>query len=198
MRFARSTTLLIGFAILAATAQAQTVPPAGARGAGGGTPMTITNSGWPDGGQIPPKYTQAGDQVSPGLTFNNAPAGTMSFVVHMHDMDVAQNKGLDDQVHWLVWSIPGSSKGLAEGQPAGAQLPDGSRQISASGPSYRGPGAPATGPLHHYTIEVFALDTMLDVQPAANVLEPRANVMKAMTGHILGKAVYYGLFHRPQ
>jgi phosphatidylethanolamine-binding protein (PEBP) family uncharacterized protein len=87
---------------------------------------------------------------------------------------------------------------LAEGIPSGAQLPDGTRQISASGPSYRGPGAPATGPLHHYTIEVFALDTMLDVAPAANVLETRTNVMKAMTGHILGKAVYYGLFHRPQ
>jgi hypothetical protein len=26
----------------------------------------------------------------------------------------------------------------------------------------------------------------------------RANVMKAMQGHILGKAVYVGLFRRPQ
>jgi phosphatidylethanolamine-binding protein (PEBP) family uncharacterized protein len=58
--------------------------------------------------------------------------------------------------------------------------------------------------VHHYTIELYALDTKLDVpastsaQPAAAALETRAAVMKAMQGHVLGKAVYVGLFHRPQ
>jgi hypothetical protein len=58
--------------------------------------------------------------------------------------------------------------------------------------------------LHHYTFEVYALDTKLDVSastatPAINAaLETRANVMKAMNGHVLGKAVYVGLFKRPQ
>ena len=46
--------------------------------------------------------------------------------------------------------------------------------------------------------EVFALDTKLDVQPAADAFETRANVVKAMQGHILAKAVYGGLFRRPQ
>jgi phosphatidylethanolamine-binding protein (PEBP) family uncharacterized protein len=82
--------------------------------------------------------------------------------------------------------------------PQGAERPDGSRQISASGPVYRGPGAPATGPMHHYTFEIFALDTKLDVPAAADAFETRVNVMKAMQGHILGKAVYVGLFRRPQ
>ena len=77
-------------------------------------------------------------------------------------------------------------------------LPDGSRQTSASGPVYRGPGAPATGPMHHYTFEIYALDTKLDVQGTADAFETRAAVMKAMQGHILGKAVYVGLFRRPQ
>ena len=94
--------------------------------------------------------------------------------------------------------------GLPEGVKPGPDLPDGSRQISASGPQYRGPGAPATGPLHHYTFEVYALDISLDVTPSAAAppiaaaLETRSNVMKAMQGHVLGKAVYVGLFHRPQ
>ena len=52
--------------------------------------------------------------------------------------------------------------------------------------------------MHHYMFEVFALDTKLDVTPAADAFESRANVMKAMQGHILGKAVYGGLFKRPQ
>jgi hypothetical protein len=86
--------------------------------------------------------------------------------------------------------------------PKGASLPDGSRQISASGAQYRGPGAPATGPLHHYMIEIYALDAKIDVPastaPANPEIETRTAVFKAMAGHVIGKAVYGGLFHRPQ
>jgi Raf kinase inhibitor-like YbhB/YbcL family protein len=160
--------------------------------------LTLTTSAFPDGGQIPVKYTQAGEQVSPALNWTNVPEGTQSFVLHMRDPDVARNKTTEDQVHWLVWNIPGSSTGLPEGLPKGEQLPDGSQQISASGPVYRGPGAPATGPMHHYTFELFALDTKLDVKAAADAWETRAAVYKAMQGHILGKAVYVGLFRRPK
>jgi phosphatidylethanolamine-binding protein (PEBP) family uncharacterized protein len=94
--------------------------------------------------------------------------------------------------------MPGSTTALPEGVPMGTDRPDGSHQISASGPVYRGPGAPATGPVHHYTFEIFALDTKLNVPAAADAFETRAAVMKAMQGHILGKAVYMGLFRRPQ
>ena len=167
-------------------------------------PMTMTVAGFSDGGQIPVKYSQAapgvapGEGVSPAITWANVPAGTQSFVLNMHDMDVARNKTTDDQAHWVVWNMPATATGLPEGVAKGAQLADGSYQISATGQMYRGPGAPATGPPHHYVFEVFALDTKLDVQPSADAFETRANVMKAMQGHILGKAVYGGLFRRPQ
>ena len=77
------------------------------------------------------------------------------------------------------------------------------RQISASGPQYRGPGAAANGPLHHYTFEVYALDTKVDVAPSANAqpmtaaLETRAAVMKAMQAHVLGKAWASACSERP-
>jgi hypothetical protein len=167
-------------------------------------PMALTTSAWPDGGQIPPKYTQAGDQTSPEFKWVNVPAGTVSFVFNMLDPDVAIAKGTEAQPHWVVWNIPASATGLPEGVKPGADLPDGARQISASGPLYRGPGAAASGPLHHYTFEVYALDTKIDVNastgatPIASALETRANVMKAIQGHVIGKAVYVGLFHRPQ
>lgn len=173
-------------------------------GAPAGPPMTMSIAAFQDGGQIPVKFSQAapgaapGEGTSPAITWSNVPAGTQSFVLHMHDMDVARNKTTDDQVHWVVWNIPATATGLTEGQPKGAQLPDGSYQISATGQVYRGPGAPATGPVHHYMFELYALDTKLDVQPAADAFETRANVMKAIQGHILGKAVYGGLFKRPQ
>jgi Raf kinase inhibitor-like YbhB/YbcL family protein len=180
----------------------------GARGAAAAPPagpaMTMTVVGFPDGGQIPVKFSQAapgaapGEGTSPAINWANPPAGTQSFMLNMHDMDVARNKTTDDQAHWVVWNIPATASGMPEGVSKGSQLPDGSFQISATGPVYRGPGAPANGPLHHYMFELFALDTKLDVKPTADAFETRANVMKAMQGHILGKAVYGGLFRRPQ
>ena len=193
--------LLISTFVLAAAVLASAQQRGGAPAA---PPMTMTVDGFPDGGQVPVKYSQAapgvatGEGLSPAITWANVPAGTQSFVLNMHDMEVARNKTTDDQAHWVVWNIPASAMGLPEGVPKGAQLSNGAYQISATGQMYRGPGAPANGPPHHYMFEVFALDTKLDVQPAADAFETRANVMKAMQGHILGKAVYGGLFRRPQ
>ena len=173
-------------------------------GAPAAPPMTLTVAGFPDGGPIPVKFSQAapgvavGEGLSPAISWTNAPAGTQSFVLNMHDMDVARNKTTDDQAHWIVWNIPADAKGLPEGVPKGRQLANGAFQHSATGEMYRGPGAPANGPQHHYMFEIYALDTKLDVQPGADAFASRAAVMQAMQGHILGKAVYGGLFKRPQ
>jgi hypothetical protein len=160
--------------------------------------MALTTPAFPDGDPIPVKYTQAGEQVSPALNWTNVPPGTESFVLHMRDPDVARNRGTEDQVHWLVWNIPGTATGLPENVPKGATRPDGSQQISASGPVYRGPGAPASGPQHHYTFELYALDRTLDVPAGADAWVTRTAIWRAMEGHVLGKAVYVGLFRRPQ
>jgi Raf kinase inhibitor-like YbhB/YbcL family protein len=166
--------------------------------------MTVTVEGFADGGQIPVRFSQAapgaapGEGTSPAIKWANAPAGTQSFVLNMRDLDVARNRTTDDQPHWIVWNLPATTTGLPEGVPRGSERPDGSYQISLTGPVYRGPGAPATGPMHHYMFEIYALDVTLDVKPTTDAFETRANVMKAMQGHILGKAVYGGLFRRPQ
>ena len=174
----------------------------------GGNPpppaMVLTVSGFADGADIPVKFSQAapgvatGEGLSPAISWTNVPAGTQSFFLNMRDMDVSRNKTTDDQAHWVVWNIPASATGLPEGVPKGAKLANGAFQFSATGQMYRGPGAGANGPKHHYMFELYALDTMLDVQPAADAFESRANVMKAIQGHVLGKAVYGGLFKRPQ
>lgn len=197
MRFLLSSAILLSLAFLL-LAQTPGVP-------GTGSPaMTLTISGFPDGGQIPIKFSQAapgaapGEGTSPAMKWANAPAGTQSFFLHMHDLDVARNKTTDDQAHWVVWNIPANATGFPESVPKGSQLPDGSYQISATGPVYRGPGAAANGPFHHYMFELYALDTKLDVKPTGDAFETRAQIMKAIQGHVLGKAVYGGLFRRPQ
>ena len=198
VRSALSLAFVAACAVPPASAQA---PATGQPRAGGpppAPPMTLSTEAFPDGGLRPAEFTQAGEQTSPALKWTNAPPGTVSFVLHMHDMEVARNRTTEDQPHWLVWNIPGTVSGLPEGVPMGAEGPDGSRQISASGPVYRGPGAPATGPLHHYVFEIFALDTKLDVPAGGDAFETRAAVFKALQGHVLGKAVYMGLFRRPR
>ncbi len=184
----------VSFMTLIALCNAQSVTP----------PMTLHTTAFEDGGIIPVKYSQAaegaapGEGTSPALMWTNVPAGTKSFVLHMHDVDFAREKTTDDQVHWLVWNIPADKTALPEGLPRGAQLPDGSYQISVTGPVYRGPGAAASGPLHHYVFEVYALDIVLDQEPAADAFLTRTAVMQAMQGHVVGKAAYVGRFRRPQ
>src|SRR5438105_15655034 len=144
--------------------------------------MTLTIPGFPDGGDIPVKFSQAapgaapGEGTSPAISWANVPPGTQSFVLNIRDLDVARNKTTDDQAHWVVWNLPSSTTSLPEGVPKGPKLSNGAYQISATGQVYRGPGAGANGPKHHYMFEIYALDSTVDVQPAADAFETRANV----------------------
>ena len=211
MRMGRLTAAVAVAAMVAVLYVAPQAQGGGQRGGGGGrgagapaaaqggaAPMRLMSNSFIDGGLIPLKYTQAGEQASPQLAWANAPMGTQSYVLHMHDMEGARNKTTEDQLHWLVWNIPVETRALPEGVPMG-DLKDGSHQTSATGNGvYRGPGAPANGPYHHYVFELFALDTKIDV-PAnpADPFDTRTKVLAAIQGHVLGKAVYLGFFRRP-
>jgi Raf kinase inhibitor-like YbhB/YbcL family protein len=199
-------TVIAVVSLTTAGAHARQPPaPAGGQGrAGGGRgpatpPLIMTTTAWEDGGVIPDKYTQAAgpSAVSPELKWQQVPAGTQSFVLLMHDPEPVLNKGSKmDITHWLIWNIPGTSTGLSEGVGQG-ELPDGSRQVSLRSNAYMGPGAPA-GPYHHYTFELYALDTKLEV-PQGTPQEAgatRTTVVNAMDGHVLGKAVLVARFHR--
>jgi Raf kinase inhibitor-like YbhB/YbcL family protein len=188
----------------------QTTPPqtpaAPQRGGGGGRggrgarsiqTMTLETTAWMDGSQIAAKYAQAGHDVSPPLSWTNVPDPTTTFVLIVHDLDAPIGDGLDDLLQWMVWNIPGTARAIAEGQPQGPQLPDGSRQIGATGPYYRGPAGPASGPVHHVVFELYALDTMIDVPPVgAAPPATRAAVVAAMAGHVRGKGTLVGLYKR--
>lgn len=200
---------IIAGAVLTSGVLAQ--PPQGGRGGGGRGAagiqnLTLMTTAWPDGGMIPLRYTQAGAEISPAIQWSAPPAGTMSFVLIFYDADTVANNSTDGILQWMLWNIPATATGVAQGRPDGFQLEDGTRQISASGSRYRGPGAPAAGPIHHYVMELYALDKMLDIKvdpqgpqdANPNVQAIRSSILQAMLGHIRGKAAYTGLFHRPQ
>ena len=107
----------------AAQAPAAQAPPAGrggggrggggARGGRGGgliPPLLMKTDAFEDGGIIPERYAGRGGNVRPGFTFSNVPAGTVSFAIIFHDLDVAVT-GTDDVLHWLAWNIPAKAVG---------------------------------------------------------------------------------------
>ncbi len=182
-----SWTILIACAAATAVAQQPAAPPQPG--------LTLTTPAFEDGGVIPNKFTQAvPNPVSPRLEWTHVPAGVVSFALIMHDPDTAPAKKAEDILHWMAFNIPGTATELPEGVPVMAKLADGT--IQAKGfrgmAGFMGPGAGAAGPYHHYTVELFALDTKLDLGPDAT----RADVVKAMDGHILAKGVLVGRFHR--
>jgi Raf kinase inhibitor-like YbhB/YbcL family protein len=196
--------------VVIATAQGQGGQGgAGRQGGQGGAPaapapppMKLMVEGISEGAMIPMKYTcaaQPAANTSPAMSWSNAPTATMSFAVLIHDVDPRPGKGFADVLHWLTWNLPVTTRGLAEGVPANADMPDGSHQIVAAGRNggpaigYRGPCPPPGAPAHHYMFEVFALDSRLDLPATAT----RADVEKAMDGHIIGHAVVGSLFARP-
>ena len=208
MRIARPLTTL-GFLLAAAIAPAfgQQGPPPGGPGGGRpgggppgggpppGPPLTISTTAFSDGGMVPDKYTCAVGMtnfVSPAITWANPPAGTASFVLMLHDPDAHARKSLDDITHWIIFNIPGDSNGLPEGVKADTPATVGTQGKNIAGqPAYFGPCAPP-GPVHHYTFELLALDTKLDLPAGSS----RDDILKAADGHVLTGAVYIGLFHR--
>ena len=105
-----STTILLSLAFGALLAQDK-----GGKGGGkgpGGPGLTLSSPDFEDGGIIPDKYSQKGGQQgpSPKLEWKNVPMGTQSFVLLLHDPDVALQKKLDDVTHWLIFNIPGTAR----------------------------------------------------------------------------------------
>lgn len=176
----------------------------GAGGQGGGRgpqppPFAMMSTSMADGSFLAVKYTcTAGPAaVSPDLRWMNPPRDTRSYVLIAHDMEPRPRKGLDDILHWMVWNIAPSATQLPEAIPGDAQqLPDGSVQTNGNpgqggNMGYRPPCPPA-GPSHHYAFELFALDQKLELPSTA----ARADVLKAMDGHILAHAALIVPYHQ--
>lgn len=144
-----------------------------------------------------------GDNKSPEFEFHwtlvndptAAPANLQSYAVILHDVQNSTNRTTVDTLHWSAFNIPGTAKGLPEGLGPG-DLPDGTRNgpgIAARQgrtPAYFGPGA-GPGPFHHYVFEFYALDVKLNLPATVS----REDLLKAMDGHVIGKAAWFGRFH---
>jgi Raf kinase inhibitor-like YbhB/YbcL family protein len=156
--------------------------------------LTVTSSAFQDDGWMPARCTCDGENTSPDLAWEGTPEGTRSSVVWMEDRDVpSPSLRLFTWVHWLVYDIPSDVNALPEALPKVALLDNGVRQgvTSFRRPGYGGP-CPPFG-THRYYFAVYALDTMLDLEPAR---ASRRTIRQAMQGHVLAEGLLVGRYGR--
>ena len=156
--------------------------------------LTVTSPTLTAGQPIPKQHSADGENTSPAFAWTGAPATTQSFALICDDPDVPMPQPF---VHWVIYNIPGTAKGLPANIPidpaaampaeiAGAtQGPSGFRR-----PIYRGP-APPPGKVHNYHFTVFALDVA--GLPAGLT---KAQLVEAMAGHIVGQGELVATYER--
>jgi len=152
--------------------------------------MTITSPAFAAGGKIPRKHTCEGDDVSPRLAWSGVPATAKSLVLIVDDPDAPDPKAPTmTWVHWVLYDLPPSSAGLAEGAAA---LPPGTREgrNDWKRTGYGGPCPPIGR--HRYFHKLYALDAEL-----GDLGEPtKAEVEAAMQGHLVGQAELVGTYQK--
>ena len=147
------------------------------------------------GETMPRDYTPDGRNLSPPLTWSGVPAGTKEIAVVCEDPDAGNPPPF---VHWVIYGIPATAKGLPEGLPIDPAAPMPAEIAGAiqgvSGfrrPIYRGP-APPPGKPHHYHFVVYALDASLGLKPGLT----RADLLAAINGHVIGQGELVSIYER--
>lgn len=142
-----------------------------------------------EGSDIPTKLTCDGEDVSPALRWDGAPAGTRSFGLVTEDPDAP----VGTFIHWVIYNLPENTTELAENLPRQKELPNGARQgrNDFGKIGYGGP-CPPRGPAHRYFFRLYALDGKLELGPGAS----RSELDKAMKGHVLAQAELMGRYKR--
>ncbi len=141
------------------TVQAQAAPK---HAAAGKATFTLTSPDIANGGKIAEaqvfnSFGCSGQNVSPALSWTNAPVGTKSFALMVHDPDAPTGSGW---WHWVVYNIPADATSLPAnaGDPKQNLMPgatvQGRTDFGTSG--YGGP-CPPPGRPHHYHLRLYAL-----------------------------------------
>src|SRR5207302_7021023 len=76
--------------------------------------MQLTSSSFQQGAEIPEYYTSDGEDASPELSWRDAPSGTKSFALIVHDPDAPRPGGF---THWTVYNIPPETGHIEENVP---------------------------------------------------------------------------------
>ena len=144
--------------------------------------IQVQSSAFSEGGSIPRPYTCDGKDVSPPLSWSGVPEATKSLALICDDPDASSKTW----VHWVLFNIP----------PRSGELKEAASGVGTQGkndfqkPGYGGP-CPPSG-THRYLFKLYALDTELKLSAGAT----KADVERAMEGHVLAKGTLTGKYAR--
>jgi Raf kinase inhibitor-like YbhB/YbcL family protein len=149
--------------------------------------MQLVSTAFSEGGTIPRQYTCDGKDVSPPLTWSGVPEGAKSIALICDDPDASKT-----WVHWVIFDLPPAVKGLPEGIATSAEVAGGGTQGTNDfrKVGYGGP-CPPSG-THRYFFKLYALDTQVKLKSNAT----KADVERAMKGHVLAEATLMGRYAR--
>lgn len=150
--------------------------------------LILLSSAFNNAGSLPKTAAAipcGGSGISPQLHWSDAPAGTLSFALIVHDPDAPAPGGF---YHWVVYDIAPETSEL----PESAKIPGNRSGRNSYGTVGYGGLCPPPGSTHHYHFTLYALDVHVDSpQPlTAQQLQER------MRGHILAQAELIGVFGR--
>lgn len=133
-------------------------------------------------GSIPKQHTCDGGDSSPKFEISDISPETESFALVMVDHDAP---GPEPYAHWLIWNIPPDTATLPEGVPQRPTVslsergtdpgfPDSDTNgpvvqgtNSANEIGYTGPCPPSEDGPHTYEFTLYALTSMLNIEPGA-------------------------------
>ena len=145
--------------------------------------MQLTSPAFKTNGPLPVDYTCQGRGVSPPLAISGVPSGAQSLAIIMHDPDAVGGRNF---LHWSVWGIAPNTTVISENSiPKGATV--GTNDYPKTG---YGPACPPAGTgAHHYTFDLYALDTPLLLPEGAD----RKTLEDTIKGHIISTAQLIGI-----
>lgn len=150
--------------------------------------MKLVSSAFEEGEMIPKKYTCDDMNISPPLNWSSVPEGTKTFAIICDDPDAP----MGTWVHWVIYNLPANINELSENVPALEILPNGAKQgrNDFGKIGYGGPCPP--GGTHRYYFKIYALEKELDIDAGIT----KAELLKAIEGHILSEAQLMGRYRR--
>jgi Raf kinase inhibitor-like YbhB/YbcL family protein len=150
--------------------------------------IKITSPAFDEGGMIPRQFTCDGKDISPPLAWTGVPEGAKTIALISDDPDAP----MGTWVHWVLFNLPATEKALPEAVPPDKELKNGAKQgrNDFRRIGYGGPCPP--GGTHRYFFKLYALNAVLNLPAGAT----KAELLKAMEGHILAQGQLMGKYRR--
>jgi Raf kinase inhibitor-like YbhB/YbcL family protein len=144
-------------------------------------PFRLTSSTFEDGQPIPDKYTCKGADFSPPLLIQNAPKGTKSMVLTVHDPEGV----VGTWVHWVVFAIPPDAVAIPEKFPLGVQALNDFGNFYYNGPCLQ------DQKIHKFIFTIYALNSELPNETEGATMD---SLLKNIQGKVLAKAELVGTY----